>query len=279
MKLIDLTCSKCGATLQINPELSKCMCQYCGNEMLIDNEVQHHSLDNGFEFGYQAELGRIHAQQDFIKEQKEKERQEQIAKQKELEKHKLEQKRLENEYKRKKNKNGSTRDIYIQSTLYKVISLTIAYGTALYSISEEKKSYFLAFMMCVTYILGFIAVLRDFDIHNKWIKLAFTPIYCVIGIWKTTYIFNSCIYGIIIGAYLAAICKFRWILLLLVCLAIYTIYKFYNLPERKKYTRTFKCGKCKIESEVIMTYEQDTFTCPKCGNIVKIQSVKEKVTK
>ena len=58
MKLIDLTCSKCGATLQINPELSKCMCQYCGNEMLIDNEVQHHSLDNGFEFGYQAEMGK-----------------------------------------------------------------------------------------------------------------------------------------------------------------------------------------------------------------------------
>lgn len=44
MKLIDLTCSKCGATLQVNPELSKCICQYCGNEMLIDNEVQHHLI-------------------------------------------------------------------------------------------------------------------------------------------------------------------------------------------------------------------------------------------
>lgn len=65
MKLIDLTCSKCGATLQVNPELTKCMCQYCGNEMLIDNEVQHHSLDNGFEFGYQAEMGKQQAQQEM----------------------------------------------------------------------------------------------------------------------------------------------------------------------------------------------------------------------
>lgn len=65
MKLIDLTCSKCGATLQVNPELTKCMCQYCGNEILIDNEVQHHSLDNGFEFGYQAEMGRQQAQQEM----------------------------------------------------------------------------------------------------------------------------------------------------------------------------------------------------------------------
>lgn len=67
MKLIDLTCSKCGATLQVNQDLRKCMCQYCGNEMLIDDEIIHHSIDNGFDFGYQAELGRIQAQ----KEQKE----------------------------------------------------------------------------------------------------------------------------------------------------------------------------------------------------------------
>ena len=45
MKLIDLTCSKCGATLQVNPDLKKCMCQYCGNEMLIDDETIHHNLN------------------------------------------------------------------------------------------------------------------------------------------------------------------------------------------------------------------------------------------
>lgn len=281
MKLIDLTCSKCGATLQVNPELTKCMCQYCGNEMLIDNEVQHHSLDNGFEFGYQAELGRIHARQDFIKEQKERERQEQIAKQKELEKHKLEQKRLEDEYKIKKNNNKGTKDIYIQSTLYKIISLTLAYGTGLYFESifiEEEMAYFIICMVLITHILGFIAVLIDFNIHNRWVTLACVPIYCVIGIWKTTNTFSSCIYGIIIGGYLGIILKLRWIIIILVCLVIYAIYKFNNLPERKKYTRTFKCGKCKTESEVIMTYEQNTFNCPKCGNIAKVQSVKEKAT-
>lgn len=58
MKLIDLTCSKCGATLQVNSDLKKCMCQYCGNEMLIDDETIHYKLDNGFEFGYQSQLGK-----------------------------------------------------------------------------------------------------------------------------------------------------------------------------------------------------------------------------
>lgn len=62
MKLIDLTCSKCGAQLKVNPELSKCMCQYCGNEMLIDQEIIHHKIDNAFDFGYQAEMGRQSAQ-------------------------------------------------------------------------------------------------------------------------------------------------------------------------------------------------------------------------
>lgn len=71
MKLIDLTCSKCGAQLKVNPELSKCMCQYCGNEMLIDDEVKHHKLDNGFDFGYQAEMGRLKAQAEYQKQQKE----------------------------------------------------------------------------------------------------------------------------------------------------------------------------------------------------------------
>lgn len=69
MKLIDLTCTKCGAQLKVNADLKKCMCQYCRNEMLIDDETIHHNLDNGFDFGYQAELGRIQAQQDIERQQ------------------------------------------------------------------------------------------------------------------------------------------------------------------------------------------------------------------
>lgn len=65
MKLIDMQCTKCGSTLQVNPELSKCICQYCGNEMLIDQEVQKHEVNvqgnvnmtGGFEFGYQQQMG------------------------------------------------------------------------------------------------------------------------------------------------------------------------------------------------------------------------------
>ena len=35
MKLIDIKCDKCGAMIQVNAELPKCMCQYCGNEIQI----------------------------------------------------------------------------------------------------------------------------------------------------------------------------------------------------------------------------------------------------
>lgn len=35
MKLIEIKCGKCGAALQVNAELPKCMCQYCGNEIQL----------------------------------------------------------------------------------------------------------------------------------------------------------------------------------------------------------------------------------------------------
>lgn len=69
MKLIDLTCNKCGAQLKVNAELSKCMCQYCGNEMLIDQEIIHHKIDNAFDAGYQSELGKIKAQEEYKRHQ------------------------------------------------------------------------------------------------------------------------------------------------------------------------------------------------------------------
>ena len=39
MKLIDLTCTKCGASMQVDGEREFCFCQYCGNKMLIDKDV------------------------------------------------------------------------------------------------------------------------------------------------------------------------------------------------------------------------------------------------
>ena len=77
MKIINLTCNNCGAQLKVNANLKKCMCPYCGNEALIDDEVVHHKIDDGFNFGYQAEMGRLKAQQDMAKKQ-------QLMKQQEL---------------------------------------------------------------------------------------------------------------------------------------------------------------------------------------------------
>ena len=62
LRIIDLTCNKCGAQLKANADLKKCSCNYCGNEMLIDDEVIHHQIDNAFDAGYQAEIGRQQAQ-------------------------------------------------------------------------------------------------------------------------------------------------------------------------------------------------------------------------
>ena len=90
MKLIDLTCSKCGAQLKVNSDLKKCMCQFCGNEMLIDDEVLHHKIDNAFQAGYEAELGRQKALSDIaIQKQQQAQQQQQLAQQKLLEQQKM----------------------------------------------------------------------------------------------------------------------------------------------------------------------------------------------
>ena len=70
MRLVDFTCSRCNALLQVNPELKKCICQYCGNEMLIDDEIQKRQVEftNAFEFGYQQEMGRQKAIEDYQKQ-------------------------------------------------------------------------------------------------------------------------------------------------------------------------------------------------------------------
>lgn len=35
MRMIEIKCDKCGAMIQVNAELPKCMCQYCGNEIVF----------------------------------------------------------------------------------------------------------------------------------------------------------------------------------------------------------------------------------------------------
>ena len=40
MKLVSLNCKSCDALLEVNEELKKVTCNYCGTEFMIDNEVK-----------------------------------------------------------------------------------------------------------------------------------------------------------------------------------------------------------------------------------------------
>ena len=60
MKLIDLTCPGCGAVIKVNSELSRGLCNFCGKEFIIDDEVQRMEIVNGKELGFQQQ-GRLEA--------------------------------------------------------------------------------------------------------------------------------------------------------------------------------------------------------------------------
>ncbi len=64
MKLIKLTCPSCGAKLEIDGARQKAFCQYCGTELLVDQERHRIELDNAEEAGYQFEKGRQKAQRE-----------------------------------------------------------------------------------------------------------------------------------------------------------------------------------------------------------------------
>lgn len=64
MKLIDTTCPKCGANLRVDADRQSAFCEYCGAELLIDDEVQHLQIDNAESVGYAFEKGRQRAQQE-----------------------------------------------------------------------------------------------------------------------------------------------------------------------------------------------------------------------
>ena len=64
MKLIDTTCPKCGANLHIDVDRRSAFCDYCGAQILIDDEVQHLQIDNAESAGYAFEKGRQRAQQE-----------------------------------------------------------------------------------------------------------------------------------------------------------------------------------------------------------------------
>ena len=65
MKIVKMVCPNCGATLQIDADKKNLTCNYCGNNLFIDDEVQHIQYDNAEEAGYQFEKGRQRAQSEI----------------------------------------------------------------------------------------------------------------------------------------------------------------------------------------------------------------------
>ena len=64
MKLVELKCKNCGATLKADPELNEITCKYCQTTFKIDDEVKHVKFDDMEQNGYEFEKGRIRAQQE-----------------------------------------------------------------------------------------------------------------------------------------------------------------------------------------------------------------------
>ncbi len=64
MRLVDLSCPRCGASLRVNAELEKGSCNYCGAEFMIQDEINKIEIVNGKEFGYQQWRGRQEAAND-----------------------------------------------------------------------------------------------------------------------------------------------------------------------------------------------------------------------
>lgn len=67
MKLIDISCPSCGATLHINENMkSSIKCSYCGKEFMLDDEVKRveHTIKNAKQAGYEFQKGRIEAEKE-----------------------------------------------------------------------------------------------------------------------------------------------------------------------------------------------------------------------
>ena len=62
MRIVSMVCPNCGASIQVDADKKSLTCNYCGNALYVDDEVQHIQYDNAEEAGYQFEKGRQRAQ-------------------------------------------------------------------------------------------------------------------------------------------------------------------------------------------------------------------------
>lgn len=65
MKIVDVSCPSCGATLQLNSDDlgSPIKCSYCGKIVMIDDEVSkvEHTFVNAEQAGYEFQKGKLRA--------------------------------------------------------------------------------------------------------------------------------------------------------------------------------------------------------------------------
>lgn len=64
MKLVEMKCKNCGATLEVSSDVKEAKCKYCHTTFKIDDEVKHIKYDNAEQSGYEFEKGRMRAQQE-----------------------------------------------------------------------------------------------------------------------------------------------------------------------------------------------------------------------
>ena len=61
MKLLSIVCPHCGAKLQTTPNAKMLTCDYCNNDVMIDEEVKRVCLVDAEQAGYEFEMGRQRA--------------------------------------------------------------------------------------------------------------------------------------------------------------------------------------------------------------------------
>ena len=65
-----MKCKNCGALLKVEEDAQFINCQYCNTKYKLDDEVQHIKYDDMEKSGYEFEKGRIRAQQEQKRTQK-----------------------------------------------------------------------------------------------------------------------------------------------------------------------------------------------------------------
>ena len=64
MKLVQVKCQNCGATMMVPEGSTRIKCEYCDSVFTLDDEASHIKFDNAKQAGYEFERGRIRAQKE-----------------------------------------------------------------------------------------------------------------------------------------------------------------------------------------------------------------------